>query len=190
MSGAEILGIDIDGQAIIEAKKHKDSIIYTTASCEQYAKNNANQFDIIIAWYVVEHLFDPLEFAKSVNAMLVPGGFFIFSTNNYNGLDSVALPYNATRRSLTHIISPPEHLNGFSNDNIKLFSFNAGFNFEKMGSFGQFDMDLITINSEYVDDELYKKLSEQGETEKGIFQNVVRDLCVSGDIYAILCKPH
>lgn len=189
VSNVEIHGIDIDEQAIAEAEKYNDSIVYTAASCEDYARANANQFDIIIAWYVVEHLFNPLDFAKSVNAMLAPGGFFIFSTNNYTGLDSVALPYNAERRSLTHIISPPEHLNGFSNDNLKLFAFNAGFNFEKMGSFGQFDMDLLTINKDYVDGELYKKLSEQNETAKGIFQNVVRELCVSGDIYAILSKP-
>ena len=48
--------------------------------------NSGMQFDVIMAWNVIEHVIDPLLFLKKVNSLLKPGGIFVSEVPHGNSL--------------------------------------------------------------------------------------------------------
>jgi 2-polyprenyl-6-hydroxyphenyl methylase / 3-demethylubiquinone-9 3-methyltransferase len=80
--GASITGIDADAQAIAAAKDHAvqsgltiDYRAVTTADLQQ-------QYDVVLALEIIEHVSDPAQFVREVAALAKPGGLVIFSTLN------------------------------------------------------------------------------------------------------------
>lgn len=47
-----------------------------------------SSFDVVTMWNVLEHLHDPLGGLRAVQRLLVPGGLFVFSIPNLEGLEA------------------------------------------------------------------------------------------------------
>ena len=187
---AELHGLDVDKNVIEIAKREGGNIQYHLTSVEDFSRNSPEKFDLIISWYVIEHLFDPRAFLRSAASLLSDNGVLIFTTNNCAGLDHEALGYNAPKRIFAHGIWPPFHLNGFSADSMKLFAFRAGMDFVEMGSFGQFDLDLLSACASSLREGVFLQLNDVDEKSKGIFQAVIRRLNMSGDMFCVFQKPN
>ena len=66
------------------------------------------QFDVIMAWGVVEHVIDPLIFLKKVNRMLKPGGVFVSEVPHGN---SLTVDYSRlTNKDPERIIMGEQHI--------------------------------------------------------------------------------
>jgi 2-polyprenyl-6-hydroxyphenyl methylase/3-demethylubiquinone-9 3-methyltransferase len=83
--GATVVGIDPSAEVIAAAKLHAKqsglAIDYRTATAEDLAAAR-EQFDVVMALEVVEHVTDLPSFAATCGKMVKPGGLMIASTIN------------------------------------------------------------------------------------------------------------
>lgn len=83
--GAEILGVDPSETNIEAAKQHAEqsglAIDYRCATAEELAEAG-EQFEMVLAMEVVEHVADVPLFVQSCAAMVRPGGLMIAATLN------------------------------------------------------------------------------------------------------------
>ena len=85
------------------------------------ARLEAEQFDVITAVEIVEHLFEPVTVVTEIHRLLRPGGLFWLTTPHALGLTSrlKGLDWG--------VVSPPEHLQVFSIKGLRELLFRAGF---------------------------------------------------------------
>lgn len=136
----DIIGIDIDSEAVNNPVSKDISLYHSSA--EKFLKITKKRFDIILHFELIEHLFDPFKFIRSIHKLMNNKGIMYFQTPNILGLDNVALPYNKFR-PLAHGIFPPMHLNAFSTQNITSFVIRAGFKLKNIETPGNFDVDIV-----------------------------------------------
>jgi len=83
--GAAVTAIDPTPELIVAARDHAAgqglTIDYRNAAVEDLTE----QFDLVTAMEVIEHVADPAAFLKSLAARLAPGGLLILSTPNATG---------------------------------------------------------------------------------------------------------
>jgi 2-polyprenyl-6-hydroxyphenyl methylase/3-demethylubiquinone-9 3-methyltransferase len=83
--GADVVGIDPASENIDIAKVHADKsgidVDYRATTAEELAANK-EQFDIVLAMEVVEHVVDVPAFVKTCTSMVKPGGLMVAATLN------------------------------------------------------------------------------------------------------------
>lgn len=83
--GADVTGIDADGQAIAVAQEHAKlsglKINYAATTAENLL-DRGKAYDVVLALEIVEHVSDLNGFVSSCAALCKPGGLLIFSTLN------------------------------------------------------------------------------------------------------------
>ncbi|MCC6598298.1 MAG: bifunctional 2-polyprenyl-6-hydroxyphenol methylase/3-demethylubiquinol 3-O-methyltransferase UbiG [Alphaproteobacteria bacterium] len=80
--GATLTGADADENAIKVAKDHAARAGLEIRYVPQPAEDIDEQFDIVLALEIIEHVKDPEYFVKNVAARVKPGGLAVFSTIN------------------------------------------------------------------------------------------------------------
>jgi spore maturation protein CgeB len=77
-------------------------------------------FDIITAYEVLEHLYEPMEFFSQLPRLLKDGGVFHYSTGNPSPNDAQILPWNYVRPEVHIIYYSPKCMNWiFKNIGLK-----------------------------------------------------------------------
>ncbi len=80
--GAKVTGVDADNNAIEVAKDHANvqglSINYQAGAIEEIEE----QYDVVFALEIIEHVSDAEAFAQAVLGAVKPGGLAVFSTLN------------------------------------------------------------------------------------------------------------
>ncbi len=94
-------------------------------------------FDILVAFELFEHVFDPAKFLKNIWKKLNPGGYFLMTTLSGEGFDIATLWENSKS------VSPPHHLNFFNTDSIRLLFKNSGFEVVDIATPGELDWDIV-----------------------------------------------
>jgi 2-polyprenyl-6-hydroxyphenyl methylase / 3-demethylubiquinone-9 3-methyltransferase len=180
----DLYGIDIDQKLIKD--NYDDSINLHVLPAERLQELNV-KFDMILHFELIEHLQDPVAFAKSIYQNLVKGGLTIFTTPNSLGLEVKSVGYNKTRL-LAHSIFPPMHLNAFNTQNILLFANLNNFKLRSIDTPGRLDMDLISQVSEELKDDNLKKITLYDEETKAYFQYLLSYLNSSSHMRVVLEK--
>lgn len=86
--GAKATGLDPAKALITVAKLHaietglKNRIRYVQDSPEEFIKKESNQFDVVTALEILEHVPDYAELVKTITQLTKPGGKVFFSTIN------------------------------------------------------------------------------------------------------------
>ena len=87
-AGAIVTGIDMAEASLNVAQLHALDggldINYQNISVEEFAANNAGQFDVVTCLEMLEHVPDPASIVRSCAALAKPGGNVFFSTINRN----------------------------------------------------------------------------------------------------------
>ena len=86
-SGAKVTGIDLNEQALTQAKAHATlkhlDMTYELTSVEDFA-HSPQQFDVITCMELLEHVPDPSSIIKAAKKLIKPHGQLFFSTINRN----------------------------------------------------------------------------------------------------------
>jgi SAM-dependent methyltransferase len=112
-TGWEVVGVEPARGLCDKARElvgHRGEVICATL---QEANLPAASFDAVTLWDVLEHVSDPLVFARSCAALLRPGGLLLL---NVPDLDSWQARLLGTRWPLLL----PEHLNYFNRRSLRL----------------------------------------------------------------------
>jgi 2-polyprenyl-3-methyl-5-hydroxy-6-metoxy-1,4-benzoquinol methylase len=98
------LGLEFSPEAIAGAKE--SGLCVLNESIERHAQKNANKYDVVFAFQVLEHIADIESFIKSCLACLKPDGILIFSVPSSDSFGKYAVnsilempPHHVTRWS-------------------------------------------------------------------------------------------
>ena len=117
-SGWEAQGLDVSPNAV----KHVRELGFEVFQGElRDAHLPSEQFDVITAAELLEHLPDPRVELQEIARLLRPGGLFWTTTPHARGLAARVLGLK------WRCISPPEHLQLFSVDGLKSLMHDVGF---------------------------------------------------------------
>jgi SAM-dependent methyltransferase len=104
-------------------------------------KLEAEQFDLITMWHVLEHISDPIGTLRQARRVLRPGGHIVTAVPNFAGLSSRVFKRN------WYALSPPWHLQQFSPRSLGLAFCEAGILLEELRGFGELAMRICWIGS-------------------------------------------
>lgn len=96
-----------------------------------------NQFDLLTAFELFEHLHNPKGFLTKVYELLKPGGYFLFTTLNGNGFD-IQILWEKSKS-----ISPPHHLNFINPKSAMIILNSVGFEVVNISTPGLLDWDIV-----------------------------------------------
>lgn len=82
----ETHGIELSEDAAETARDRGHRVV--TGRFETDTELEAGSFDLILAAHVIEHVDDPLGFARRAAELLAPGGLFAVATPNWNSADA------------------------------------------------------------------------------------------------------
>ncbi|HKZ46827.1 MAG TPA: class I SAM-dependent methyltransferase [Thermodesulfobacteriota bacterium] len=118
--GWQAYGVDVSETAVLYAKKHG---IRTTLGTLDNIKYDANYFDAVTLFYVLEHLPDPLNSIKEVKRILKPNGLLLLRVPHTTPIVRI-LKILGIKNNL---YDPPFHLNDFSPQTVKALLKKGGF---------------------------------------------------------------
>lgn len=101
---------------------------------------NAN---VVTGFYVIDRLYDPQSLLNAVKSMLVDKGLLFLVSSTISGLDLQILWENSKT------IFPPENLNVFSIEGIKILLERSGFEIVELSTPGQLDLEYIRTAIEH-----------------------------------------
>jgi 2-polyprenyl-3-methyl-5-hydroxy-6-metoxy-1,4-benzoquinol methylase len=93
--------------------------------------------DLVVCFEVLEHVYDPLSFLKTISKMAKPGGYVFLSTLGVDGFDIQML------WEQSNSIFPPHHINFFSVKGFKELFQRAGLTNIDITTPGVLDVDIV-----------------------------------------------
>jgi SAM-dependent methyltransferase len=82
----ETHGIEMDEAAAAAARRRGHRVV--TGRFEVDRELEPGTFDLILAFHVIEHVDDPMGFARRAAELLAPGGLFAITTPNWDSVDA------------------------------------------------------------------------------------------------------
>jgi SAM-dependent methyltransferase len=119
-------------------------------------------FDLLTAFELSEHLFQPVSFYRKAYSLLKPEGYLFLTTLNGKGFDIMLLGEKSKS------IAPPQHLNFFNPTSIKYLLEWIGFEIVEISTPGMLDWDIVEgmIRNEGVrQGRFWELLAEEGTRE-------------------------
>jgi SAM-dependent methyltransferase len=118
--GWTVCGIDPSSRILNSAKKKGLPVIETTIDDASFPRNS---FDAITAFYVLEHLTDPLAALKKIFLLLKPGGFLVIRVPHTTPI----VRFLSVFRINNKLYDSPFHLYDFSRETIIILLKKTGF---------------------------------------------------------------
>ncbi|NUN50491.1 MAG: class I SAM-dependent methyltransferase [Candidatus Brocadiae bacterium] len=118
--GWRVRGLEIARGAIAAARGKGHEVVEGTLDGRPFPDGS---FDVVSAFYVVEHVYDPVAFLRSIHALLRPGGLAIIRWPHTAPLVRLLM----TLREDLGLYDPPWHLSQFEPDTIARAMQIAGF---------------------------------------------------------------
>nr|VFJ60535.1 MAG: Methyltransferase domain-containing protein [Candidatus Kentron sp. DK] len=180
-----LVGIDIDKNATDNPVSEEITLFHSSA--EDFVKDRVEEFDLILHFKLIEHLFDPYTFMIAVRDLLKNNGATYFHTPNAIGMDNRALGYNDFR-PLAHGIFPPMHLQAFTTQNILHFLLRAGLKLGEITTPGNFDVDIVKQFLLPEANSVFSDIHKLDEECLGVFQAWIKELGASSHLSVLAWK--
>jgi len=137
----------------------------------------------VTTFELLEHLYDPKEFIRQCNNILVPGGILILTTLNGKGFDLQMLGEKS--RS----INPPHHINFFNPHSLSLLMRNEGFEVLEISTPGKLDVDIVLKQTDDVQCEFVRNLlMRSNESVRGRIQEILQETQMSSHMMIVARK--
>jgi 2-polyprenyl-3-methyl-5-hydroxy-6-metoxy-1,4-benzoquinol methylase len=139
--------------------------------------------DLVVCFEVLEHVYDPVSFLKTLGALVRPGGYVFISTLGVDGFDIQTL------WEKSNSISPPHHINFLSIEGFKKAFARAGFSDVGVTTPGKLDVDIVR-NADARDPSLLKgnrfAKTIVRDAEKGaLFQKFLAENLLSSHVWVL-----
>jgi len=115
----------------------KSKGLEAVCSCLEDTDGLEETFDILTAFELAEHLYNPEAFFSKAYSLIKPGGHFIMTTLNGKGFD-ILLLWDDSKS-----VTPPHHLNFFNPASIGLLLQRVGFSDIEVSTPGKLDWDIV-----------------------------------------------
>jgi len=144
--------------------------------------------DLVTAFEVIEHAYDPLAFCAGAVGMLRPGGRLLLTGLTVDGFDIQVLWEHSKS------VSPPHHLNFLSVQGFERLLTRAGLTEIKIFTPGKLDVDIVKNawleNPSVIGGQRFiRKLLDQDESTLMAFQEFLQQHCLSSHCWAWAMKP-
>ncbi|MDP3920129.1 MAG: class I SAM-dependent methyltransferase [Candidatus Omnitrophota bacterium] len=145
--------------------------------------------DMAVNFELIEHLFSPDDFLSNISRSLNPGGLFLFTTPNMEGLELLTLYEKSPG------LVAPNHLNNFNRDSIRTLVERNGFEVVSVSTPGELDCDIVrNKHLEGVIDLstqpfLKHVLIDRPEDCLGAFQQFLKESGLSSHMMVVVRKP-
>ena len=125
----------------------KNKGLEVQCGCLEDIHDMESKFDMLTAFELLEHLFNPGVFLEKAYSLLSPGGYLCITTLNSNGFDLLLLWEKHKS------IEPPHHLNLFNTISVKGLLKRIGFEIVEISTPGCLDWDIVEgmVKNEGVD---------------------------------------
>ena len=121
--GHKAMGIDVDSDAIRQAKRRFPGANFRYMPIEELADMN-EKFDVLYCSEVIEHLTDPVGFLRASKAVMNEGAVFFLTTPD---IEHYSLSKNISKLVEWTTFRPPEHLLYFNKESLRKTFERAGF---------------------------------------------------------------
>jgi SAM-dependent methyltransferase len=118
--GWDATGIEPSSRTVNYARHKGLHVIETTLDTASFPENS---FDVVTAFYVLEHLFDPLSALRKIFSMLKPGGLLIIRVPHTTPIVKMLDIFGIKNR----LYDLPFHLYDFCPKTLKVLFEDAGF---------------------------------------------------------------
>ena len=125
--GIEVTGVDASEEGIAQAHQSYPDLNLHLGSAYDDLRNQYGQFPIVLSLEVVEHLYFPRKFAKTIYDLLEPGGTAIISTPYHGYWKNVAMALTGTMDAHFTALWDHGHIKFFSIKTLTLLMQEAGF---------------------------------------------------------------
>lgn len=150
-------------------------------------KGYDGSFDLLTAFELLEHLYDPHFFLKTAYHLLKPGGWLLLTTLNGEGFDIQVLWEKSKS------IYPPCRINFFNPDSLALLLSSAGLTVEELDTPGKLDWDIVEGVLAEADIELgrfWRLVARKGSAScKKDLQRWISEYKLSSHMQALARKP-
>ncbi len=89
--GMDAMGVDASSEGIAIAKENYPDLRFELASAYDDLAGDFGQYPVVLSLEVVEHVYAPRDYAKTLYSLLEPGGVAIISTPYHGYLKNLAL---------------------------------------------------------------------------------------------------
>lgn len=148
---------------------------------------SAANFDLLTAFELFEHLYDPSAFLRHVHDLLRPGGCAYLTTLNGQGFD-IQLFWERSKS-----VAPPHHLNFLNPGAMAKLLRSAGFEIVEISTPGELDWDIVEgawRAGEGDPGRFFATVAEHGTAEaKASLQEWIRVHGFSSHMRAVVRKP-
>jgi SAM-dependent methyltransferase len=134
-AGWEAYGIEVSRSAVEHARRH--GLQRAIEGDFLRAPYERGFFDLIVMTEVIEHLVSPIPFLEHATRLLRPGGAIYLTTPNGAGVSAQVLGITWS------VVSPPEHLNLFSPQSVRIALERAGFDRSDVRTHGVHPAELV-----------------------------------------------
>ncbi len=127
--GATVVGVDASEQGIAVARKAHPGGRFENILIQDDPLGVLQEqaFDVVVSTEVVEHLYDPRQWARSCFAALRPGGALICTTPYHGYLKNVALAVTGKMESHFTALWDGGHIKFWSRETLSTLLKEAGF---------------------------------------------------------------
>ena len=125
--GYEVIAVDPSEQGIAQGNKHFPTLSLNLGSAYDDLANLYGQFPIVVSLEVVEHLYFPRKFARTVYDLLEPGGTAIISTPYHGYWKNLAMALTGTMDAHFTALWDHGHIKFWSIKTLTLLLQEAGF---------------------------------------------------------------
>ncbi|MBF0361499.1 MAG: class I SAM-dependent methyltransferase [Oligoflexia bacterium] len=139
-----------------------------------------DEFDLVVSFEVIEHVFNVRKFVKSMFEITKPNGYCLITGLGYEGYDILSLQENSKS------ISPPHHINFLSIAGLEILLRDIGFRNIEIITPGKLDVDIV-YNCGF-SNEFVTTLKRRGYDLFYKFQQFLVDNQLSSHVWAMAQK--
>lgn len=146
--GYSVVGVDPSHEGIKQANQHYPHIKLETGSAYEDLAGQYGRFPVVVSLEVVEHVYAPRDYARTLASLVEPGGMAIVSTPYHGYLKNLALA--ATGKLDAHFTALWDHghIKFWSRDTLGQLLGDAGFDsvrFRRVGRFAPLAKSMVAI---------------------------------------------
>jgi len=146
--GYDVTGVEPSADGIEAAGKTQSTAKFVQMSAYDLCPEKLGDFDIVVSFEVIEHVYDPRQFVRAALSVLKPGGSIFFSTPYHGYLKNIMIALTGKYDSHHNPLWDHGHIKFFSEPTLGTLLREIGFEhvqFKRVGRIPPLAKSMIAI---------------------------------------------